>query len=59
MKLAKVVNKKLIIIAKQTLGNSVEVQQDQTLIWNEDVTEEHLFENSHGREIGTEAGLKI
>jgi hypothetical protein len=59
MRSAKIVSEKPTIIAKQILGNSVEVQQDQTLIWNEDVTEEHSFENSHGREIGTEAGLKI
>jgi hypothetical protein len=59
MKSARVVSEKPTVIAAQDLENSVEVQQDQTLIWNDDVTEEHSFEHSHGREVGGEAGLKI
>jgi hypothetical protein len=59
MKSARVVREEPTVIATQDLENSVEVQQDQTLIWNEDVTEEHSFEHSHGREVGGEVGLKI
>jgi hypothetical protein len=58
-KSARVIDEKPTVIAEQDLINLGEVQQDQTLIWNEDVTEEHLFENSHSREVGREAGLKI
>jgi hypothetical protein len=59
MKSARIVREEPTVIATQDLENSVEVQQDQTLIWNEDVTEEHSFEHSHGREVGGEVGLKI
>jgi hypothetical protein len=58
-KSARVIDEKPTVIAEQDLINLGEVQQDQTLIWNEDVTEEHSFENSHSREVGREAGLKI